>query len=75
MRASRIGKLQLDIVSINLKKENIFRQVGKKAYEIHSRKNEIEPAKLASFFNQVDKLTQQIKAKKAQIARLKKGKK
>ncbi len=75
VRASRVGKLQLDIVSINLKKENVFRQVGKKAYEIHSRKNEIEPAKLASLFNQVDKLNQQIKAKKAQIARLKKEKK
>ena len=75
VRASRVGKLQLDIVSINLRKENVFRQVGKKAYEIHSRKSEIEPAKLTSLFNQVDKLNQQIKAKKAQIARLKKGKK
>lgn len=74
-RASKVGKLQLDIVSVNLKKENIFRQAGKKAYEIHSRKSEIEPAKLTSLFNQVDKLNRQIKTKKAQIARLKKEKK
>ena len=70
-RASKIGKLQLDVVSINLNKENIFRQAGKKIYEMHT-KGEIDPAKLASLFNQIDKLNGQIKLKKGKIARLKK---
>ena len=73
VRASKIGKLQLDIVGINLKKENIFRQAGKKVYEAHFKKGEIKPAKLTSLFNQTDKLSQQIKAKKAKISRLNKG--
>ncbi len=72
VRASKIGKLQLDIVSINLKKENTFRQIGKKAYEMHIKKKEIASAKLTSLFNQIDKANHQIRAKKAQIARLKK---
>lgn len=72
VRASKVGKLQLDIVTINLKKENIFRLVGKKAHEMHSKKRHIESTKLTSLFSQVDKLNQQIKAKKAKIARLKK---
>ena len=73
VRASKIGKLQLDIVSINLKKENIFRQAGKKVYEAHSKKGEVKSAKLTSLFNQVSKLSQQIKSKKMKIARLNKG--
>lgn len=72
VRASKIGKLQLDIVGVNLKKENIFRQAGKKAYEMQSKKGEIASAKLASLFNQINKLNQQVKAKKTQISKLKK---
>ncbi len=70
VRASKIGKLQLDVVSINLKKENIFRQAGKKVYQQHSKKGEVKSAKLTSLFNQADKLNQQIKSKKAKIAKL-----
>ncbi|MBL7085109.1 MAG: hypothetical protein ISS43_03250 [Candidatus Omnitrophica bacterium] len=72
VRASKIGKLQLDIVSINLKKENVFRQAGKKVYEMHSKDKPLASIKLASLFSQIDKANQQIKGKKAQIARLKK---
>jgi hypothetical protein len=73
VRASKVGKLQLDIVSLNLKKENAFRQAGKKAYEMHSKKKPIEGTRLTSLFNQMDKVSHQIKGKKAQIARLKKN--
>ncbi len=73
VRASKLGKLQLDIVSINLKKENVFRQTGKKVYEVHSMKNPLESAKLTSLFSQIDKLNQQIKAKKTQISKLNKA--
>ncbi len=72
VRASKVGKVQLDIVSINLNKENAFRQAGKKAYEMHTKKGEIQSAKLTSLFSQIDKLNQQIKGKKAKIAKLKK---
>ena len=72
VRASKIGKLQLDIVSLNLKKENIFRQAGKKAYEMKDKKGEIASAKLNSLFGQIDKLNQQVRAKKSNIGKLKK---
>ena len=72
VRASKVGKLQLDIVSINLKKENVFRQIGKKSYEMYSKNKQIELAKLTSLFSQVNKLEHQIRAKKAKIAKLKK---
>ncbi|MCQ9208910.1 MAG: hypothetical protein NG712_06000 [Omnitrophica bacterium] len=72
VRASKIGKLQLDVVSINLKKENIFRQAGKKAHEMYAKKKELQSAKLTSLFTQIDKLNQQIKGKKAKISKLKK---
>lgn len=73
VRASRIGKLQLDIVSINLKKENTFRQIGKKVVEMNAKKGEIKPERLISLFNYVEKIDRQIKSKKAQIAKLKKS--
>lgn len=72
VKASRIGKLQLNIVTMNLKKENIFRELGKKTYAMHVEKNQVEPAKLTVLFSQIDKLDQQIKAKKAQITKIKK---
>lgn len=72
VRASKIGKFQLDIVTINLKKENIFRQIGKKVCDMHSKKGEIKSAKLASLFNQTAKLNQQIKTIKTKIAKLNK---
>lgn len=72
VRASKVGKLQLDIVSINLKKENIFRQIGKRVYEMHSKKKQIESVKLTSLFSQVSKLEHQVRTKKSKIAKLKK---
>lgn len=72
VRASKIGKLQLDIVSLNLKKENIFRQAGKKAYEMKDKKGEIASAKLNSLFGQIDKINHQVRAEKAKISKLKK---
>lgn len=73
VRASRIGKLQLDIVGLNLKKENVFRQAGKKVCEMHSKKSGIESAKLLPLFKQIDKLSHQINSKKAKINKLKKS--
>jgi len=73
VRASKIGKLQLDIVSLKLKKENIFRQVGKKVCEMHCKKGSVKSTKLVSSFNQIKKLNQQIKAKKAKISKLNKS--
>ncbi|NQS99580.1 MAG: hypothetical protein HQ595_00725 [Candidatus Omnitrophica bacterium] len=72
VRASKIGKLQLDIVSINLNKENAFRQAGKKAYEMHTKKGNVNSVKLESLFKQIDKLNQQVKTKKSKIGKLKK---
>lgn len=71
VRASKVGKLQLDIVTISLKKENVFRQVGKKAHQMHAQKGHLDAAKLATLFAQIDKLDQSIRAKKAAIAKLK----
>lgn len=73
VRASKVGKLQLDIISSNLKKENVFRQVGKKVYELHARKGSIKSAQLSSLFKQLDKLVQQNKSKKIKISRLNKS--
>ncbi|MBN3038008.1 MAG: hypothetical protein JW869_01165 [Candidatus Omnitrophica bacterium] len=73
VRASKVGKYQLDIVSLNLKKENIYRQVGKKVCEAHARKGDIQSVKLASLFNQVDKINNQIRSDKSKIAKLKKS--
>lgn len=73
VRASKVGKFQLDIVSLNLKKENIYRQVGKKVCEAHARNEDMQSVKLASLFSQIDKINHQIKSNKSKIAKLKKG--
>ncbi|MFH1046651.1 MAG: hypothetical protein V1727_06805 [Candidatus Omnitrophota bacterium] len=74
VRASKVGKLQLDIVSLNLKKENVFRLVGKKIYEAHGKKEELQDIKVTSLLSQLNNLNNQIRGKKAQIAKLKKEK-
>ncbi len=73
VRASKVGKLQLDIVSLNIKKENIYRQVGKKVSEAHARKADIQTVRLSALFNQLDKLNRQIRSDKTKIAKLKKS--
>ena len=72
VRASKIGRLQLDVVSFNLKKENAFRQIGKKVADMHSSKKSLDASKLTALFNQIEKANNQIKNKKSQISKLKK---
>jgi len=47
VKASRIGKLQLDIVSLNMQKEKLYYEIGKKVASLNARKKvgitELEP--------------------------------
>ena len=72
VKASKVGKLQLDVVSLSLKKENIYRQVGKKVCDAHAKKIDPQSVKLTSLLSQFDKLNNQIRGKKSQISKLKK---
>lgn len=72
VKASKIGKLQLDVVSLSLKKENVFRQVGKKICDAHVKKTDLQSVKLTALLSQFDKLNNQIKSKKSQISKIRK---
>ncbi|GAH75804.1 unnamed protein product [marine sediment metagenome] len=73
MRAARIGKLRLDIVGINRKKDEKFKDMGIRTHELLS-KGEIEDAELKGLSKQVEKLLVQLKNKETEIEKTRKVK-
>ena len=73
VRASKIGKLQLDILGIKRKREILCRQIGMKVVALDT-KGKIDVSELKSFCNQVRGLDSQIKKKEKEVAGAKKGK-
>ena len=69
VRASKIGKLQLDIVGLNMKKDDTFKEIGKKMFELQ-KKGKASAAKFTGSFNQIDAYNRQIEEKKSQINKL-----
>ena len=73
VRASEIGGLQLDIVGINLRKEKLYRDIGKKVVELNYKRKMNIPA-IKNFSNQVRSLDLLLQRKKRKIAQEKKKK-
>lgn len=59
LKATRAGKLQVDILSKKNKKDNVFRQMGKKTYEL-SKAGKLEQASLSVLVKEIDAIDGQI---------------
>ena len=74
VRASKIGKLQLDILGIKRKREILCRQIGMKVVALDTQ-DKIDVSELKPSCGQVRGLDSQIRKKEQEVAKIKKGKK
>ena len=72
--ASKTGKIQLDIMSLNVQKEKLFYDIGKKATGPDVRKK-LAVAELEPYWKKMDKLEGDAQEKKELLARLRKEEK
>lgn len=72
LRAARIGKLRLDIIGIDRKKDEKLEEMGLKAHGLLS-KGEIQDPELKELSKQVEELLAQLKRNEAEIEKIRKG--
>ena len=73
VRATKIGKIHLEILNLKRKKDSLYQQIGEKVVELQ-RENKIDAPGLKTFCSKVDSLEDQIKTKKAAASKIKKPK-
>ncbi|MBN1795030.1 MAG: hypothetical protein JW844_08735 [Candidatus Omnitrophica bacterium] len=66
MKASKIARLHLDIVTLNLKKERLYKEIGKKAVFL-STKNKLSAAALKKPCADAIKVEEEVAAKQREI--------
>jgi len=72
VRASKIGKIQLDIMGLNVQKEKIYYDMGKKIASIRGKNGDAN-AILKSYSQKLRKIELEARNKKREIAAIKKG--
>lgn len=72
VRASKIGKVQLDIMGCNLQKEKIYYELGKKIASLRGKRNINVKNVIQPYFNQLRKIETEIKVLNKAIETIKK---
>ena len=72
VKASKIGRLQIDIVSLNLQKEKIYRDMGKKVASLRSSKG-LNGNVVKIYLQKLRKIEVSIRNRKREISMIKKG--
>lgn len=67
-----IGKLKLEIRTLNGKMEEAFEAIGAKVYDLYEGGTRF-PAEVSALCEAADKLAEEIKAKEAEIGKIKVG--
>ena len=73
VRATKVGKIHLEILNLKRKKDTLYQEIGKKVIELQ-RENKIDAPGLKTFYTKVNSLESQIKTKKAAASKIKKPK-
>jgi len=73
VRATKIGKIHLEILNLKRKRDSLYQQIGEKVIVLQ-RENKIDAPGLKTFCSKVDSLESQIKSKKATVSKIKKPK-
>lgn len=71
-RLSKIGRLEFDVVNLNLKKEKLFRDIGKRVVESEISK-EISDATIKNMCDKASSIINESKKKESEISKIKKG--
>ena len=73
VRATKIGKIHLEILNLKREKDSLYKQIGEKVVELQ-RENKIDAPGLKAFCSKANGLESQIKTKKAAALKIKKSK-
>ena len=71
-RFSKIGKLELNVVNLNIKKERLFKDIGKRVVELDLGKV-IDDSTIKNMSNKAKAIISESKKKKRTISRIGKG--
>ena len=74
LKASKTGKIQLDIMSLNVQKEKLYYDIGKKISGINAKKN-VDIPELEPLWKRMSKIEDDAEKKKEQLILEKKEKK
>ena len=74
VKASKAGKIQLDIVGLNMQKEKIYYDLGKKVVALNAKKN-LKASLLEPYFKKLSKLESNARTKKKELSSVGKPKK
>ena len=70
LRSSKIGKLLLDVASLNREKKELFREIGEKLF--HSDRAELNlPSSFEPMFHKIEEIDQRIAKQESDIEDLK----
>jgi hypothetical protein len=72
VKASKMGKLQFDIAGINLQKEKIYYEIGKKVASLNSKDKKAIPG-LTSYWKKMRDLEVKSRGKKRALSEVKKS--
>ena len=67
-KLSKAGKGHIEILALSLKKEQLYRQIGMKVWQL-STKGNLTTKKLKSFCNELSDINKRVKSKKRGIAK------
>ena len=73
LKASKTGKIQLDIMSLNVQREKLYYDIGKKIAAINSKKT-IDIPELEPLWKRMSKIEDDAEKKKEQLVLVKKEK-
>ena len=74
VKASKLGKIQLDILSLNMQKEKLYYDIGKKVVSLSNSKDFDIPA-IDSYLKKITKIELNAKKKKKELSSVGKPKK
>ena len=74
VKASKSGKIRLDIVSLNVQKEKLYYDIGKKVFSLNAKKK-LDMPELEPYWKKVRKIETDARKKKRELSRARKEKK
>jgi len=74
VKASKAGKIQLDIMNLAMQKEKLYYDIGKKVVSIKTKKK-LDISELAPHWNRLRKIHSATRAKKKELSGFRKKKK
>ena len=74
VKASKIGRLQLDIMSLNIQREKLYYEIGKKIASLRTKKGNVDNVDnvVDSYLKKLRKIEADGRSKKREISRIKK---